>query len=71
VKFNVIGDIQRNVKISIRDNSGRLVKLLTDDTYLPGEYSNTIDVHQMQSGTYFLEYVIDDISSSIPLNIAR
>ncbi|MDR0927940.1 MAG: choice-of-anchor D domain-containing protein [Ignavibacteria bacterium] len=71
VSFNVLGETQHSVEFNIRDISGRLLRAVSAEDYLPGTYVRNIDVQALPAGSYFLEFVVDAKSSTRALKIVR
>ena len=69
--FEVIGELSRNVVLNIIDNTGSLVKNISNNTYSPGNYQRQIDISKLAVGVYYIEYTIDEMKDVIPITIAR
>ena len=51
--------IPTNITIAIYDIQGRLVDVLIDGFYSPGEYEHTWNAKDNSTGLYFVEYQIE------------
>lgn len=72
VDFNVIGELGRNVKMNIVDQTGKnVISNIINSMYSPGNYKKPINVQSLPTGSYFLEYIINDMRGAVPFNIAR
>lgn len=71
VDFNVTGELNRKVEMNIIDQTGRNVKRITPELYSPGNYIKTINVKDLPIGSYYLEYIIDNLKSSKNIKIVR
>lgn len=69
--FEVIGEFPRKVVFNIVDNTGSLVRNISNYTYPPDNYIKTIDISDLVSGVYYIEYIVDDKKNVIPITIAR
>ena len=71
IDFNVLGELNRSIKMNIIDATGKLITEVVNDSFVPGNYKRTINVKHLSSGMYYLEYVIDNLRSATLLNIVR
>jgi hypothetical protein len=71
IDFDVIGDLPRNIMINIIDNTGKLVKNISDSQYIPGNYKVSRNISDIPSGIYFIEYTVDGKKATTSITVAR
>ena len=71
IEYEIKGDIPQNVKIDIVDETGSVVLNILDSVHTPASYIKSIPVSSLSSGSYYVSYTINEMTSAIPLVIAR
>jgi len=71
IDFNVIGELPRNVVLNIVDNTGRLVRSISNSYYPPGNYKEQINISFLPAGVYYIEYIVDSKKSASSVTIIK
>jgi len=70
-KYNVAGNLPKDVSISIIDSRGSLIALLVNGTIAPGDHQLTFDGTTLPVGSYFVVAKVGKFSTALPIAIIR